>query len=102
VTVTIDRIQVDARVVDGMTREFAEHPGWLVRQPRTVPDRSIGDAVVYADCPGCGWAVPVGFGRNDPGAATRTPEPCRPCQEAEAQAGPAEQETSRDELELTA
>ena len=64
---TIDRIQLDARVVEGMTREFDTHPGWPVRQPRTVPDRSIGDAVVYADCPGCGWAVPAASSATIPG-----------------------------------
>ena len=75
--------QLDARVIEGMTREYEAHPDWKVRQPRTVAlGRGIGDPVVYADCPGCGWAVAVGFVHGDPGAGTREPRPCGPCQQA--------------------
>ena len=76
--------QLDARVIEGMTREYEAHPDWKVRQPRTVaPGCGIGDPVAYADCPGCGWAVAVGFVHDDPGAGTRDPRPCGPCQQAE-------------------
>jgi hypothetical protein len=98
----MDPIQADARVIEGMTREYAAHPDWPVHQPRTVPGRFIGDPVVYADCPGCGWAVPVGFERNDPGAETREPEPCRPCQEAEAEHETPEVQETQRELEIAA
>ena len=80
---------LDARIVDGMSREHEAHPDWKVRQPRTVaPGRGIGDPVVDADCPGCGWAVPAGFVHDDPGAGTREPRPCGPCQQAELTEAP--------------
>ena len=108
------RAQLDTRIIAGMQAEYEAHPEWRdsegrwPAQPKTVAfNRTLGDAVVHADCPGCGWAVPVGFARDDSGAETRQPRPCGPCQEAElaereAGTNPEVVEINRDELELGA